>query len=215
MNLFTFIHTIFKDQAWNNQNNGAAKRLNYAKYYNSPKVSSNDADNANINNNANADQATNSVYFGVDQYNVDNQYDSVIDYNANYLASHNGASVKVAGNTDDTGSVEYNLALGQRRADAVKKALIAKGANMNHIEAVSNGKLIAKFSNASDDGRAKNRRTDIIFTKQQPASYHLDANGLQGCKGIVSHGKPSMTRLKTVKPKRKDYTQRTSPLPRS
>ena len=141
-------------------------------------ISSNDADNANINNNANADQATNSVYFGVDQYNVDNQYDSVIGYNANYLASHNAARVKVAGNTDDTGSVEYNLALGQRRADAVKKALIAKGANMNHIEAVSNGKLIAKFSNASDDGRAKNRRTDIIFTKQQPASYHLDVNGL-------------------------------------
>ena len=141
-------------------------------------ISSNDADNANINNNANADQATNSVYFGVDQYNVDNQYDSVIGYNANYLASHNAARVKVAGNTDDTGSVEYNLALGQRRADAVKKALIAKGANMNQIEAVSNGKLIAKFSNASDDGRAKNRRTDIIFTKQQPASYHLDVNGL-------------------------------------
>jgi peptidoglycan-associated lipoprotein len=141
-------------------------------------ISSNDADNTNINNNANADQATNSVYFGVDQYNVDNQYDSVIGYNANYLASHNAARVKVAGNTDDTGSVEYNLALGQRRADAVKKALIAKGANMNQIEAVSNGKLIAKFSNASDDGRAKNRRTDIIFTKQQPAGYHLDANGL-------------------------------------
>lgn len=142
-------------------------------------ISSNDTDNANINNNnANADQATNSVYFGVDQYNVDNQYDSVIGYNANYLASHNAARVKVAGNTDDTGSVEYNLALGQRRADAVKKALIAKGANMNQIEAVSNGKLIAKFSNASDDGRAKNRRTDIIFTKQQPASYHLDVNGL-------------------------------------
>lgn len=141
-------------------------------------ISSNDADNTNINNNANADQATNSVYFGVDQYNVDNQYDSVIGYNANYLASHNAARVKVAGNTDDTGSVEYNLALGQRRADAVKKALIAKGANMNQIEAVSNGKLIAKFSNASDDGRAKNRRTDIIFTKQQPASYHLDVNGL-------------------------------------
>lgn len=141
-------------------------------------ISSNDAGNANINNNANADQATNSVYFGVDQYNVDNQYDSVVGYNADYLASHTAARVKVAGNTDDTGSVEYNLALGQRRADAVKKALIAKGANMNQIEAVSNGKLIAKFSNASDDGRAKNRRTDIIFTKQQPASYHLDANGL-------------------------------------
>ena len=54
-------------------------------------ISSNDAGNANINNNANADQATNSVYFGVDQYNVDNQYDSVVGYNADYLASHTAA----------------------------------------------------------------------------------------------------------------------------
>ena len=144
--------------------------------------SANDADSAttisNNNNNLNADQATNSVYFGVDQYSVDEQYASVIGVNANYLASHATAMVRVEGNTDDSGSVEYNLALGQRRADAVKKSLIAKGANINQIEAISNGKLVEKFSNASDDSRAKNRRSDIMFTKQKPPGYSLNSNGL-------------------------------------
>lgn len=131
------------------------------------------------NNNSNSEQATNSVYFGVDQYNVDTQYDAVITQNANFLASHVTAHVKVDGNTDDTGSVEYNLALGQRRADAVKKALIGKGANIKQIDAVSNGKLMAKFSNASDDGRAKNRRADILYTSsQKPAGYTANADGL-------------------------------------
>ena len=140
-----------------------------------------DADTTTISNNSNlnADHATNSVYFAVDQYSVDEQYASVIGYNANYLASHGTTIVRVEGNTDDTGSVEYNLALGQRRADAVKKSLIGKGANIKQIEAISNGKLMVKFSNASDDGRAKNRRTDIIYTSgQKPAGYSVNANGL-------------------------------------
>ena len=139
-----------------------------------------DADTTTIsNNNLNADHATNSVYFAVDQYSVDEQYAAVIDSNANYLASHGAASVRVEGNTDDTGSVEYNLALGQRRADAVKKSLIGQGVNIKQIEAISNGKLMVKFSNASDDGRAKNRRTDIIYTSgQKPAGYSVNANGL-------------------------------------
>ena len=144
----------------------------------SGSVTDADATTINNNNNMNGEQSTNSVYFDINQYSVDTQYDSVIGYNANYLASHNLSSVKVEGNTDDTGSVEYNLALGQRRADAVKKALIGKGANVKQIEAISNGKLMMKFSNASDDGKAKNRRTDIIYTKQKPSGYALNANGL-------------------------------------
>lgn len=142
--------------------------------------SGNGADVTTTNNNiGNAEQATNSVYFGVDQYSVDNQYDAVITQNANYLASHITAHVKVEGNTDDTGSVEYNLALGQRRADAVKRALVGKGANIKQIDAVSNGKLMAKFSNASDDGKAKNRRADIIYSgSQKPAGYTVNTDGL-------------------------------------
>lgn len=139
----------------------------------------NDTDNANPNG---LTQATNAVYFAVNKYDIDSEYENVISYNSDYLAAHKLAHVKVDGNTDDTGSVEYNLALGQRRADAVKKALIAKGANEMQIEAVSNGKLLAKFSNKTEDSRAKNRRTDIVYTKQAPAGYHLDQNGLPAVK---------------------------------
>lgn len=137
-----------------------------------------DADSGNNANPNGLNQATNAVYFGINRYDVDAQYDTVVSYNSDYLAAHKVAHVKVDGNTDDTGSVEYNLALGQRRADAVKRALIAKGANETQIEAISNGKLLAKFSNSTDDGRSQNRRTDIVYTKQAPAGYHLDQNGL-------------------------------------
>lgn len=137
-----------------------------------------DVDSGNNANPNGLNQATNAIYFGINRYDVDAQYDTVVSYNADYLAAHKVAHVKVDGNTDDTGSVEYNLALGQRRADAVKRALIAKGANETQIEAISNGKLLAKFSNSTDDGRSQNRRTDIVYTKQAPAGYHLDQNGL-------------------------------------
>lgn len=136
-------------------------------------------DNANPNG---LTQATNAIYFAVNKYDIDTEYENIISYNADYLAAHKVAHVKVDGNTDDTGSVEYNLALGQRRADAVKRALIAKGANEMQVEAVSNGKLAAKFSNHTEDGRSQNRRTDIVYTKQAPAGYHLDQNGLPAVK---------------------------------
>ncbi len=138
--------------------------------------SANSTDNSSMNNGS--DQATNSVYYGVNRFDVDDQYSGVIGYNANFLATHNDGRIKVEGNTDDTGSVEYNLALGQRRADAVKKALVAKGANADQVEAVSNGKLMAKFSNDSDENRAKNRRSDMFYTTIAPAGYHLTAQEL-------------------------------------
>lgn len=138
-------------------------------------------DNSNMtttDNSATNNAATNSVYFAFNQYDIDTQYDAVITTNANYLAAHTGASVKVEGNTDDIGSVEYNLALGQRRADAVKKALIARGASSAQVEAISDGKLMPKFSNDSDDGRTQNRRTDILFIKQAPTGYYINNNNL-------------------------------------
>lgn len=65
----------------------------------------------------------------------------------------------------------------------MKKSLIGKGVNIKQIEAISNGKLMVKFSNASNDGRAKNRRSDIIYTSgQKPAGYSVNANGLPAIK---------------------------------
>lgn len=126
--------------------------------------------------------AENAVYFDVDKYDVGSQYDAVINYNANYLAGKTAAHIRIEGNTDDSGSVEYNLALGQRRADSVKKALISKGAGSGQIEATSNGKLMPKFSNDTMDGKAQNRRSDIVYTSQAPVGYYVNNNQLPAIK---------------------------------
>lgn len=121
---------------------------------------------------------TNSVYFAFNQYDIQDQFTGVVQANAGYLASNANSTVKVEGNTDDIGSVEYNLSLGQKRADAVKKALIAAGANKHQVEATSNGKLHPKFDNATDDGRALNRRADVLYVKDQPPGYSVGADGV-------------------------------------
>lgn len=120
----------------------------------------------------------NAVYFAFDKYNIVNNYDGVIKANGDYLISNSAAKVQIQGNTDDIGSVEYNLALGQRRANAVKNALISDGVNKRQIEAVSNGKLKPKYPNDIDDGRAKNRRSDIIYKMNEPKGYSMNSDSL-------------------------------------
>ncbi|MDD3266500.1 MAG: OmpA family protein [Burkholderiales bacterium] len=120
----------------------------------------------------------NSVYFGFDKYDIQDQYTGVVKSNANYLAATSTAKVQVQGNTDDIGSVEYNLSLGQKRADAVKKSLIASGAAKSQVEATSNGKLHAKFDNDTEENRALNRRADVLYKNEQPQGYTVDAKGL-------------------------------------
>lgn len=116
----------------------------------------------------------NSVYYGFNKYDIQDGYKGVVQANANYLSSNADAHVQIQGNTDDIGSVEYNLSLGQRRADAVKKALIANGANAKSIEAVSYGKLKPKYVNDTDANRAQNRRADIVYKSGQPQGYSQD-----------------------------------------
>ncbi|MBY0380223.1 MAG: OmpA family protein, partial [Burkholderiales bacterium] len=120
----------------------------------------------------------NAVYFAFNKYDVKEGYNGIVASNANYLASNSGAKLQVQGNTDDIGSVEYNLALGQKRADAVKKALIASGAHKGQIETVSYGKLKAKYSNDTNASRAMNRRADVVYKVDAPKSYNTDSNGL-------------------------------------
>ncbi len=130
----------------------------------------------------------NSVYFGFNEYDIKEGYNGVVKANSNYLAASAPAKVQVQGNTDDIGSVEYNLALGQKRADAVKKALIAGGASSAQVEATSNGKLKPKYSNDTDASRAQNRRADIMYKADQPTGYSEDSNGLPIVDGDVYTG---------------------------
>ena len=130
----------------------------------------------------------NSVYFGFNEYDIKEGYNGVVRANSDYLATSAPAKVQVEGNTDDIGSVEYNLALGQKRADAVKKALIAGGASSAQVEATSNGKLKPKYSNDTDADRAQNRRADIVYKAEEPKGYSEDSNGLPMIDGNVYSG---------------------------
>ncbi|GAA0775933.1 peptidoglycan-associated lipoprotein Pal [Castellaniella ginsengisoli] len=104
-----------------------------------------------------------SVYFDFDSYAVPEQYRSVVEMHANYLTSHQGQKVRVEGNTDARGSTEYNLALGQRRSDAVARMMTLLGVNANQIEAISFGKERPKALGNTEADYAENRRADINY----------------------------------------------------
>ena len=104
-----------------------------------------------------------SVYFGFDQYDVQSAYNNQLRAHAKFIASEPKARVLIQGNTDDRGSREYNLALGQQRADAVKKQLILMGAPESQIESVSLGKEKPKALGDNEAAWAENRRADMLY----------------------------------------------------
>ena len=104
-----------------------------------------------------------SVYFDYDQYDVKGEYKNQLQAHAKFIASEPNARVLIQGNTDDRGSREYNLALGQRRADAVKKQLVLMGAPESQIESVSLGKEKPKALGDNEAAWAENRRGDMLY----------------------------------------------------
>ena len=103
------------------------------------------------------------IYFDYDSYTVKPEYQSVIDQHARFLQSHPNARLVLEGNTDQRGSREYNLALGQKRAEAVRRALTLVGASDSQIEAVSFGKEKPAVEGNSEDAYAKNRRVEFRY----------------------------------------------------
>jgi peptidoglycan-associated lipoprotein len=104
-----------------------------------------------------------NVYFDFDKYDVKAEYTPLVEAHAAYLTSHKDAKVVVQGNTDDRGSREYNLALGQRRADAVRKSLNLLNVPESQIEAVSFGEEKPKAEGDNEAAWAQNRRADIVY----------------------------------------------------
>jgi peptidoglycan-associated lipoprotein len=104
-----------------------------------------------------------SVYFAFDDSSYRAQDKSVIELQGNYLAQHPDVHVTVAGNTDERGGSEYNLALGQRRAQSVKTALGLLGVKDAQVEAVSYGKEKPKASGHDEAAWEQNRRADIVY----------------------------------------------------
>ena len=81
-----------------------------------------------------------SVYFGFDEYIVQTKYQKMLSAHASYLKANPKQKIIIQGNTDDRGTAEYNLALGQRRSDATRKSLNLMGVSDDQMEAVSFGK---------------------------------------------------------------------------
>jgi len=104
-----------------------------------------------------------SVYFEFDDAAVGSQYAPLIQRHGQYLLSHPSAKVLVQGNTDERGGSEYNLALGQRRADAVSAALRVYGVRDSQIEAVSYGEERPMAQGHDEAAWRQNRRADIVY----------------------------------------------------
>ncbi len=103
------------------------------------------------------------VYFDYDSYAVKSNDQTVIDANARYLKADKARRAVVEGHTDDRGGREYNLALGQKRAESVRRALGLLGVADTQLEAVSFGKEKPAVQGADDAALAKNRRAEISY----------------------------------------------------
>ncbi|MBI4754049.1 MAG: peptidoglycan-associated lipoprotein Pal [Betaproteobacteria bacterium] len=108
--------------------------------------------------------AKRSVYFDYDSFAIRDEYKPLVDAHARFLARYPTMKVLIQGNTDERGSREYNLALGQKRADAVKKALMLLGAKETQIESVSLGEEKPKDAGHDEAAWAQNRRGDLLYS---------------------------------------------------
>ena len=104
-----------------------------------------------------------SVYFDYDSFVVKDEYRSLVEAHARYLQQNRNARATVQGNTDERGSREYNIALGQKRADSVKRMMTLLGASESQIETVSFGKEKPKNPGHDESAWAENRRDDIVY----------------------------------------------------
>jgi peptidoglycan-associated lipoprotein len=103
-----------------------------------------------------------SIYFDFDEAAIKDQYRPIIEAHAKYLQVNRNAHVTLQGNTDERGTREYNIALGQRRADAVKKMMVLYGAQEIQIETVSFGKEKPRREGHDETSWVENRRVDIV-----------------------------------------------------
>jgi len=105
--------------------------------------------------------ASNSIYFDFDKSSIKPEYMETIKQNYELLKANPQASIRLEGNTDERGSAEYNLALGQKRADEVRKALVALGIDATRFETVSYGKEKPRCTEHDEQCWSKNRRVDF------------------------------------------------------
>jgi peptidoglycan-associated lipoprotein len=103
------------------------------------------------------------VYFDLNEYTVQTKYQKQLSAHASFLKANPKQKIIIQGNTDERGTAEYNLALGQRRSDAVRQSLNLMGVSDGQMEAVSFGKEKPKAEGDNEAAWAENRRADIVY----------------------------------------------------
>lgn len=104
-----------------------------------------------------------SVYFELDKSAVSGDHLSMLEAHAEFLLRNPGKGVLLEGNADNRGSNEYNLALGQRRADAVRDIMFSNGVSENQLESLSFGEEKPRALGNTEAAWAENRRVDIRY----------------------------------------------------
>ena len=104
-----------------------------------------------------------SIFFDYDSVSVKDEFKPLVVAHAQYLTRIRAAKMVIQGNTDERGSREYNIALGQRRADSIKQMMILLGAQEAQIESVSFGEEKPRAQGSDETAFSQNRRGDIVY----------------------------------------------------
>ena len=117
----------------------------------------------NANSNAAMMASNRIIYFDYDSFSIRPEFQSVIETHAKFINADKRKRVAIEGHTDERGGREYNLALGQKRAEAVRRALALLGVSGGQVEAVSFGKEKPAAMGATEAAMEKNRRAEISY----------------------------------------------------
>ena len=107
--------------------------------------------------------AKRSVFYDLDKYDIKDEYRPLLQAHGKYLAEHRTSKMLVQGNCDERGSREYNIALGQRRAEGVKRMLVLMGATESQVEPVSLGEEKPRCTDHAEGCWSQNRRSDMLY----------------------------------------------------
>ncbi|AMS31968.1 hypothetical protein AEM42_05285 [Betaproteobacteria bacterium UKL13-2] len=106
------------------------------------------------------------VYFDYDKDTVKSEYQAIVQAHAKYLSENRSRKIRLEGHADERGSREYNMALGQRRADAVRKATNLLGVANERMESVSFGEDKPRVQGSNEEAWSQNRRAEIVYDNE-------------------------------------------------
>lgn len=108
--------------------------------------------------------ANRTIYFEFDSAKLSSESIQILETHGNFIAGNGEVSVRLEGHADERGSREYNIALGDRRAQSVRRVLLFQGASVDQVETVSYGEEQPVMSGHTEEAWGKNRRVELIYT---------------------------------------------------